>query len=406
MLASPPTPSRSSAGITLDGLLDVRQGELSRDVAWIGSAPRDQLPQQGSGDERHLALHVRLGSIDPTCRRSLRCRARFGSSHDPQHRPRPSGDVHDAGELGPARAWHGRPGRARHCRREASSGGAARHRRDGAADPPAGLVGRVRCDRRRSGSRARRSARVPVERRVHDLAARAPRPANGRRAACGRRDHPPDDRRSSARLLGRDDELRARAGARPLRRRSRNGARQRRLVDAGVRGNGAELAVGREGACRLDRAHAPVLRGVRAAAARGGRVAQRRRRRRDAEAVLQDRATLDRRRRRSPRRTARSRGRSPAGASRASTTSRSRRRRRLHRRGSRFHRPPSPLHRPRAAGPSRFPRRTTRVSPPRRRGDSPSTRPLRPCASHLRWSSSGRQAGRQRSAGRRHERRA
>ena len=268
------------------------QGELSRDLARIGSAPGDQLPQQGSGDERRLALHVRLGSVDPTCCWSLRCRARFCSPRHPQHRPCRSGDVHDAGQLGPDRARHGRSGRAWHRRREASGRGAARDRRDGAADPPAGLVGRVRCDRRRSGSRARRSARLPVERRVHDLAARAPRAANGRRAARGRGDHPPDDRRSSARPLGRDDELRARAGARPLRRRSWNGARQRRLVDAGVRGSGAELAVGRKGAGRLDRAHAAVLRGVRAAAARGGCVAQRRRCRRDAEAVLQDRASL------------------------------------------------------------------------------------------------------------------
>ena len=79
---------------------------------------------------------------------------------------------------------------------------------------------------------------------------------------------------------------------------------------------------------------------------------------------------------------------------------------RLHRKGSRFHRPPSPLRRPRAAGPSPCPRPTTRVSRPRRPGDSPSTRPLRRFASHLRWSSSGRQAGRPSSAGRRHARRA
>ena len=43
----------------------------------------------------------------------------------------------------------------------------------------------------------------------------------------------------------------------------------------------------------LDRAHAPVLRRLRAAAARGRRVAERRRCRRDAEALVQGRAAVD-----------------------------------------------------------------------------------------------------------------
>ena len=138
--------------------------------------------------------------------------------------------------------------------------------RGASAHPPARLVGRLGCDRRRPGARARRCAGVPLERGLHHVAARSARPANGGRPARGRRHRAPHDRRTAAGPLRRDDELRARAGARPLRRRAWDGARRRRLVDARFRGNRAELAVRRTRARRLDRAHAPVLRRLRAAA--------------------------------------------------------------------------------------------------------------------------------------------
>ncbi len=65
--------------------------------------------------------------------------------------------------------------------------------------------------------------------------------------------------------------------------RSGDAARRRRLVDARLRRLGAEPALGRARASDLDRAHAPVLRRLRASARGGGRVAERRRRRGDAE---------------------------------------------------------------------------------------------------------------------------
>ena len=124
------------------------------------------------------------------------------------------------------------------------------------------------------------------------LAPRGPRTAVGQRADGGVVLVTTDGRQPG--LSVGHDELRARADARPLRRRSRHGARRGRLLDARVRRNGAELAVRRARARRLDRAHAPVLRRLRAAAARGRRLAERRRRRRDAEALVQDRPSVDR----------------------------------------------------------------------------------------------------------------
>ena len=126
------------------------------------------------------------------------------------------------------------------------------------------------------------------------LAPRGPRTAVGQRA--DGRDRVPDDRRPPARILGRDDELRARPGAREVRSRARDGARRRWLVDARLRRHGAEFAVGRQGARRLERTPARVLRRLPPAAARGGRVAERRRRRGRAAARVQGRAAVDRER--------------------------------------------------------------------------------------------------------------
>ena len=75
-------------------------------------------------------------------------------------------------------------------------------------------------------------------------------------------------------------------------------------LDARVRRNRPELALRRARTRRLDGTHAPVLRRLRAAAAQGGRLAQRRRRRRGAEALVQDRPSVDARSR-SPRPTGR-----------------------------------------------------------------------------------------------------
>ena len=158
------------------------------------------------------------------------------------------------GHFGPDPARDGRARRARQRRGEAPGGGAGPARPSYAsAHPPARLVGRLRRDRRRPAPRSRRRARLPLERRLHDVAARSARPAYGGRPARGRRDRPADDRRPPARLLGRHDELRARAGAGALRRGAGDGARRRRLVDARVRGDRAQLAVRRARARRSRR---------------------------------------------------------------------------------------------------------------------------------------------------------
>ena len=112
---------------------------------------------------------------------------------------------------------------------------------------------------------------------LHDEPARPARAAERRRPARRRQDDPRHGRRPPARVLDRDDELRARPGARPARRRHRDGARQRRLGDDGVRRHAPEPAV-RARAPDLDRAALPVHRRLRAAG-RGGRLARRRRRR-------------------------------------------------------------------------------------------------------------------------------
>ena len=68
VLATPPNSARSSAGVTLDGLLDVRR--VTFRGTWRGTGQRRvaELPEQVAGDERHLALHVRLGLVDPAHR--------------------------------------------------------------------------------------------------------------------------------------------------------------------------------------------------------------------------------------------------------------------------------------------------------------------------------------------------
>ena len=65
VLATPPNSARSSAGVTLDGLLDVRRVSFRGTWRGSGTAARAELPEQGAGHERDLALHVRLGAATP-----------------------------------------------------------------------------------------------------------------------------------------------------------------------------------------------------------------------------------------------------------------------------------------------------------------------------------------------------
>ena len=149
--------------------------------------------------------------------------------------------------------------------------------------------------RRRAGARPERRPGLPRERGVHVQPARAAPSADRRRPARRRPGRDGRRRRSPGGLQRRDDELRARADARPARRGHRLGLRRRRLLDARVRRHAAQPAVRpRRRAAGLDLAPAHVLRRLRARA--GCRdLAERRRRRRDAaRAHLQGRAPLDR----------------------------------------------------------------------------------------------------------------
>ena len=65
VLVSPPNGQRSSAGVTLDGTLDVRRDQVLRDLAWRRPASFAERVQQGAGKERDRALHVRLRGVDP-----------------------------------------------------------------------------------------------------------------------------------------------------------------------------------------------------------------------------------------------------------------------------------------------------------------------------------------------------
>ena len=227
------------------------EGQLPRHLAGSGSAARAELPEQGAGDERHLALHAGLGSRDAARPGCVHGRARRVPSGDAEHGSRRSGDDGRRRDVDADRAGNRGPRRARECCSEAAGGGAAGKHRHASAHPSARLVGRLGCDRRRPGARAGRRAGLPLERGLHHVSARSARPANGRRPARGRRHRVPHHRRTAAGPLGRDDELRARAGARPLRRRAWDGAGRRRVVDARFRGNRAELAVRRTRARRL-----------------------------------------------------------------------------------------------------------------------------------------------------------
>ena len=377
VLATPPNSSRSSAGITLDGLLDVRKVRFLG--TWRGTGQRRALNflNKAPGTNGISLFTTDWGATTPRIQGSVAVVLAPFTVGDPERRSRGSGDGRLPDRSCCDRARHGRPRCTRHGGGETSGRGPARDDGDAQAHSPAGLVDRRRRDRRRPGAGSGRCARVPVERGVYDLPARPSRPAERGRSACGRRCAPRHHRRASARVLGRDDELRARADAPAPRSRARDGARRRRFVDARVRGDGAELTVRGQGACDIDRSHAAVLRRVLAAAARGGRLSERRRRCRGTGSRVQGGPSLDCH---GDARRARRGGRG-AGVRRARARDRTTSHSRLFRH-RRLHRPRASLHRsrprlclpPRAAGRSRSPRSTTRGCARRRRDASPSTR--------------------------------
>ena len=239
-VSSPPSNERASAGVTTDGTLEVRRVGSSAP----GRAPADADPAAAQPAAQRAGcrpLHAGLGADHAGRARRDLC--------DPL--PLPGRDP----ELGPRRSRrrgaHGRsrcadPARRRGPRRHRLLGrgargrGAARPVRDGAPPLPAGLARRRLRDRRRPADRARRRRRLPRRRAVHDQPARPARSSQRRRPARRRADHPRRRRRPAARVLGRDDQLRARPDARAARRRDGDGARQRRLDDDGVRRHPAQ----------------------------------------------------------------------------------------------------------------------------------------------------------------------
>ena len=255
------------------------QGHALRHLAGARRQAHPEPVQQAARGQRHRALHAGVGAGH-----AAEARRGLGDpvpvpGRDAEHRPPGSG----------RRAAHGRrcgadPARWRRTRRRrlgrsgrAHGGGTRRADRDDAAQPQARLAGHRLRDRRRPADRSRRRPDLQGGRDLHDEPARPARAAERGRPARRRQDDPGHGRRPPARVLDRDDELRARPGARPARRGDRDGARQRRLGDDGVRRHAPEPAV-RARAPDLDRPALPVHRRLRAAG-RGGRLAGRRRRR-------------------------------------------------------------------------------------------------------------------------------
>ena len=197
-------------------------GELPRHLARHRPAPRARTSSTRRRGRTASRSSRRTGAVDAAYRRRVRRRARLVPAGDPEHRPRrPRRRRRPA-----ARRFGSQPGTAVLVAR-----GNAAAKLQAEAQP--GTVVTLRLILQPDWSvvsdaigggpvLVRDGAPVyRVERGVHDVAARAARPAHGGRPARRRRDRPRDDRRTPARLLGRDDELRARADARALRRGAR-----------------------------------------------------------------------------------------------------------------------------------------------------------------------------------------
>ncbi len=291
-MASPPSNERASAGVTSDGTLDVRRVDFVG--TWQGAGARHVLLNLQPADQgqRDRPLHGRVGADDAGRE------GRHGGDpvpvpgSDPEHRPRGAG--HRRPREQPSGSDPARRRRARRnarLRRRAPGGGAGQSARDGAAPLQARLARHRRRDRRRPADRPRGGADLPRRRALHDEPADAACAAQRRRPARGRAHHPHHGRRPPARLLGRDDELRAGPGDGPAWRCHRDGARQRRLGHDGIQRDAAQPSL-RARAAYLDGAPVGVHGRLRAA---GGcrRLARRRRGRRPAEPALQARPSFD-----------------------------------------------------------------------------------------------------------------
>ena len=276
VLVTPAERRRSSAGITLDGLLDVRKVGFCG--TWRGTGQRRALTDLNKAPGTNgISLFTRdwgattpriPGVVSPWSSGRSRPRARTPTSSCRSLSLRPARSV----AIAPG---HRRARSARECGDEAPGRGAVGH----------GLTLRlilqpdwaVVSDAIGGGPILVRDGEpVYRQRGLHDLAARPARSANGRRPARGRGHvlrHV--DGRQPGYSVG-DDELRARAGMVRLGavRAWRSTAEARRPSRSTGR---CSTRPRTEGARRLERADAPVLRRLRAAAARVRPLAQRRR---------------------------------------------------------------------------------------------------------------------------------
>ena len=199
VLATPPNPARSSAGITLDGLLDVRR--VSFRGTWRGTGQRRALNflNKAPGTNGISLFTSDWGSSTP------RIAGAFAAVLGSFPPATPNTDLAvpvtttATERVGADRAGNRGPRRARERSGEAPGGGAAGDGRDASAHPPARLVGRLGRDRRWARPRSRRRARLPLERGLHHVAARSARAAHGGRPARGRGHRAADDRRDGSR---------------------------------------------------------------------------------------------------------------------------------------------------------------------------------------------------------------
>ena len=237
------------------------QGGLPRHVARKRRAQDADLDQQAARQEPDLALHLRLG---PHHARASRDRSRSSSRQFPPAAP--NVDI-EAAVTSTARtlASGSRPGAQSSSREgppptrlqaEALVGETVTLRLILTPDWAVGL----RRDRRRSAARAdgKPVFRANEAFTTSQLAPRGPRTGVGQRADGSVLLVATDGRQPGYSVGMTNFELAqtlARLGAV-----TRDGARRRRLLDAGVRGHRPQPAVGRPGAVGRELAHAPVLR--------------------------------------------------------------------------------------------------------------------------------------------------
>ena len=280
--------SREHAGVTTDGTLDVRRVALVRHLAGRRRHSTPSAPSTSRSKGNGIALYTR--GVGAATRRRKPVRPSAIPVPVPG-RDRRTPDLAGSRRRASARAalpvpipprWRRVSGRVESAAAAALTGGEA----------PVGqtvttrltlqarLAGHRLGDRRRPADRSRRRRRSSGRGDLHDRASSAPRAPRAAPSASSptARIILVTDRRPPARVLDQDDQLRARPGARPARRRHRRwrstAAARRRWPSTGTllnRPSEPERA-------DLDRPALPVHRRLRAAGRRR-RLAGRRRRR-------------------------------------------------------------------------------------------------------------------------------